>query len=121
MQDGARKPHRPGDSGIAMQRIAVARQCVKKSLVGPGVAFHYQIRLAVRDRMRFGLLKLRAAKAAIAAQEIRRGDGAEFFVAAGQAHFAFLHQNRALARTLVVEPDIALIRDQLGARRPGAL
>ena len=54
MQDGPRKAHQLGESRIAMQRIAVARQGIEQRLVRPGVAFLDQVGGAFGNGMQRG-------------------------------------------------------------------
>ena len=71
MQDGAGKPDRLGEFGIAMQGIAVTRQGVEQRLVGTGVAFLHQVRRAFGNVVRLRSALRLAAEAAIAAGKDR--------------------------------------------------
>ena len=109
MQNGTRKAHRFGKSRVAVQRIAVAGQSIKKSLVGPRVAFRHQIGGARRNLMQLGPALRGTAKAAIAACEDRGDDGEKLVAAHRLAGHPFLYQHRALALALVQNRQHALV------------
>ena len=77
---GRGKPAILATFGIAVQRIAVARQRIDEGLVGARVAGVHEIRRARRQLMRFRRAVLRSAEAAVAARE-RRADQSRELVA----------------------------------------
>ena len=106
---GRGKPTILAKGRIAVQRIAVARQGIEQSLVGPGIAFLHQVGRAFGNGMQRRAAFRRAAKAAIAAREDGRDDGEQLVAARRLARHPFLHQHRAFAFALVQDGQHAFV------------